>query len=114
VIECQNVKEIENGVETKLQRLDIDVSYRISAAPVRVRLIVWSDRWLWIDARRSASEGWAWEVTMDGRFLSAERARALIQLLEDTISATRANDGSVPAALERIWKPHLALGPRRL
>jgi hypothetical protein len=70
--------------------------------------------WLWIDARRSASEGWAWEVTMDGRFLSAERARALIQLLEDTISATRANDGSVPAALERIWKPHLALGPRRL
>lgn len=113
LIECQNVKEIEDGVESEIRRLDIDISYRISAASVRVRLIVWSDRWLWIDARRSAKRGWAWEATMEGRFFSADGARALIRLLEDTISSTKTSDG-VPATLERIWKPHLALGPRGL
>lgn len=113
-LDWERVKEIENGVESTIGRLDVDVSYRISASAVRIRLIVWSDRWIWIDVRRRAKLGWAWEVTAEGRFLSEQGARDLIRRLEETIDVTWSADAQIASLVERIWKPHLAHGPKRL
>jgi hypothetical protein len=75
----------------------------------RLRLFVWQDRWVFVDARTPTKEGWAWEFTTQGRLVGGVEARALVAALEATIEASFLESS---AALERVWTPLLATGPR--
>lgn len=75
----------------------------------RLRLFVWDDRWVFVDARAPTKrDGWAWEFSYEGR-LVGDDARALICAFEESIDAAHTQSGE---AMERVWKPLLAAGPR--
>lgn len=85
----------------------LEVSADVNAA--RLRLFVWDDRWVFVDARvPTKGSGWAWEFTYQGR-LAGPAARTLIAAFERTIDATASQDAE---ELECAWKPLLATGPR--
>src|ERR671916_1139188 len=49
-----------------------------------VRLIVWEDRWCFVDARsKFKNRSWTWEFTREGRSLAS--ADRLVQSFEDSI-----------------------------
>jgi hypothetical protein len=77
-----------------------------------VRLFVWPDRWIWIDARKSSKNGWVWQFTMDGRLAGGLAAEDLIKALEGSISASQPVKDAAEKGLDKLWKPLLAQGPR--
>ena len=75
----------------------------------RLRLFVWDDRWVFIDARTpTKNSGWEWEFTCQGRLIG-EEAAALIRAFEASVDAAASQSSE---ALQRVWKPLLASGPR--
>ena len=75
-----------------------------------LRLFVWDDRWVFIDARTLVKDkGWTWEFTDQGRLVGGADGRGLVAALEETIEAVSSQSS---AALKQIWKPLLASGPR--
>lgn len=111
-IECIPVKEIVDGKESDIRRVDLKLSYRVVRVPVKLQLHVWDDRWVWVDVRQSSRIGWAWEYTAEGRFLSSNGARDLIGRLEKTIDATWAAHKDAKKSVDEIWSKCLATGPR--
>lgn len=89
----------------------INLSYRLEGQRAALRLLVWPDRWVWVDCRRSTKVGWAWACTIEGRFLARGGARTLIEKVEETLLATRSGD-QVPERVARVWSSYLATGPR--
>lgn len=92
--------------------VEVSVSYLIQGATVRLRVIAWDDRWIWVDARRLTKRGWAWSVTCQGRFLDQSGPSGVIRRVEETISATRNLDDEIPSLVRGIWADCLAQGPR--
>lgn len=92
--------------------VEISVSYAVQGATVRLRVIAWDDRWIWVDARRSTKQGWAWSVTCQGRFLDQSGPSGVIRRVEESLSATRNPDDAIPSLVKEIWADCLAQGPR--
>ena len=86
------------------------IEVELTVAGQSFRLHIWEDRWTFIDARRpEKGTGWAWEFTRQGRLVGGVDARALVELLEQSIEAATLQSS---AALEGLWAPLLATGPR--
>ena len=111
-VHLQPVKEVVDGRESDRGRLDVDLAYRVQSAKVRVRIKVWGDRWIWLDARRSSKAGWVWEYTVDGRLLPSYSASDLVKLAEQTIATAYLPDDSVARAIASVWTKCLARGPQ--
>jgi hypothetical protein len=107
-VECTPVKEIEDGIESLIGRTDVSIKYRGRGERISIRLIVWGDRWVWIDARRSSKSGWVWESTNEGRFISEGGARDLVTYAEATLSAAHLPAADVARAIAAIWSKSLA------
>jgi hypothetical protein len=102
-ITVEKVRERANAEE----REKLEISAEVGAA--RLRLFVWDDRWVFIDARAPTKRsGWAWEFSYEGRMVGDE-ARALIGAFEQSIEATTTQPAETLAG---VWKPLLASGPR--
>jgi hypothetical protein len=84
--------------------------YRVDASPVTVRLAVWSDRWIWLDARRRGKRGWAWFTTLEGRYIGKNGPDGLVRQLEQIFTAGL--DDDPVRRIGQIWNPILAKGPR--
>jgi hypothetical protein len=111
-LESSRVKEIHDGDAKDSHRLDIDISHRVASRSVLCRLIVWDDRWVWVDVRRSSKSGWVWSTTIEGRFVGAGGAREVVQNIEKTIDAAWRPDETAGQEVERIWTASLARGPK--
>lgn len=111
-VDCTPVKEIVNGKESRVNRTDVTISYRLNAARVNIRLQVWADRWVWFDARSGSKSGWVWEYTTEGRFVSDNGARDLVMRTEKSMDASHIESSKVAAEMEVIWSTCLATGPR--
>jgi hypothetical protein len=109
-IQCLRIQEIEDGRASAIRRLDVDVSYRVEDARVHIRVYTWSDRWLWIDARRASKSGWAWEVTLEGRYIDKRGARGVVEIIEKMIDAAWGAPEVVGARIRAMWSPYLATG----
>ena len=80
---------------------------------VQLRVQVWGDRWVWVDASRYSKSGWVWEFTSEGRFVSPNGARSLVEHAEAMIIASHKKPAAeVPQAMHDIWSKSLAVGPR--
>jgi hypothetical protein len=112
-IESQRVKEIKNGVESPIARLDVKLTYRIEQR-VTLTVAVWPDRWIWVDARRSSKRGWLWASTLEGRFLARAGAPDLVRHIEATLDASHGPHDHVPHKIAAVWAGSLAHGPREL
>jgi hypothetical protein len=86
----------------------LEISAEVGAA--RLRLFVWDDRWVFIDARiPTKTSGWEWEFSYQGR-LVGDDTRALFGGFEQSIDAVAAQSDE---ALDNVWRPLLAAGPRQ-
>ena len=103
-IAVEKLVERSNGYEG--EKIEVE----LSVAGQTFRLQIWEDRWAFVDARRPDKRaGWAWEFTRQGRLVGAVDARAVVELLERSIEAATLQSS---AALESVWTPLLATGPR--
>jgi hypothetical protein len=112
MIEATPVKEIADGKESARGRVDVDIGFRVDGARIFLRIHIWDDRWVWIDARRSSKSGWVWEFTREGRFTSPAGARGVVANAEATMDAAFLSADQVPNAMSAIWSKSLATGPR--
>ena len=108
-ISVERVLERTDGVEW--EKLEIECPFY--GKTTRLRLHIWNDRWIWIDARRSSKAGWSWEFTAEGRLSGNHSARDLVALFEASLSAGHW-DERAPAELGKLWTPVLATGPKAL
>jgi hypothetical protein len=99
------------NAQPPVARLDVDCDY--GRPQSKLRIIVWDDRWMWVDARCGSKKGWVWAVTLEGRFLAAKGAKPLVALLEQTLDAI-GSANNIEAAIAALWSPHLAQGPREI
>lgn len=113
-VDCVPVKEIVDGKLSDRGRTDVSITYRVNGARIQLRLHVWGDRWVWVDVRRISKHGWTWAYTAEGRFLSSNGARALVDRVAKTMDATWNAESQVPNSLAEIWSKCLAVGPRSL
>jgi hypothetical protein len=98
--------DIERG-QTALQ-------LRVDGRSVLIRLHIWPDHWMWIDARHSVRGGWRWEFSAEGRFLPAPGPRALVAKVEQMLRAAHLPAPQVPDAMHAIWQRSLGAGMRRM
>lgn len=106
------VIERENECETE----KLEFSYRSNRAktsPV-IRMYVWSDRWVWIDARKSAKRGWEWEWTGEGRVFGPSIGQFLTKAFENSISEMTRNNENTASNIEVIWNSLLSDGRLKL
>lgn len=100
------------AVEKVLERTGSEEREKLEIACTgpALRLFLWDDRWVFVDARTLAKhQGWTWEFTYQGRLAGGVDARRLVAALEETIEAVTFQS---TARLEQLWKPLLASGPR--
>lgn len=110
-IELEKILEHANGKELERLELECTLSHRHRT---KVRVFVWQDRWVWVDARSmvGSSKGWSWEFTTEGRAIGGVDGHRLVQAVEASISAGSQVVQGNGLALAAVWKPLLAAGPR--
>jgi hypothetical protein len=109
-VECTPVKEIVDGRASGIGRTDVSIAHRGTRASIR--LVVWGDRWVWVDARRYSKVGWVWKCRSEGWFVSQDGAPAVVAHVEETLSACRLPTAEVPGAISEIWAKCLSVGLR--
>jgi len=105
--EYAKVYELWDG--EKIERLEIELH---EYEQITLRLHAWSDRQLWLDARRSAKRGWAWAWTYRGRFLGDSPASKIIEALEVSLTLVHGMTASRTGDLAEAWARLIAQGPR--
>jgi hypothetical protein len=64
--------------------------------------------------RKKSKMGWAWEHTVEGRFISPKGSRGVIERIEKTIEATWTTPSDLEKSIAATWATCLARGPRIL
>lgn len=105
------LEEIVDQVDGR-RGLQLSVAVWSDGKSPTLRLQLWSDRWVWFDARQAGSPGgWKWTWTTDGRLLSGRSARDLLDAFQ--VSRIHLLQGRAGAA--EVWAHVLAseAGDRR-
>ena len=95
-------------------RGETTIQLRVDGRSVIVRVHVWPDRWVWIDARHSVHGGWRWQFTTQGRFVNVGGARALVSNVEKMLRTAQRPAAEVADAMQAIWDGSLLSGARRI
>lgn len=105
-------KLVERGEGQDREKLEIGCEFH-SSQHTALRLFLWGDRWIWVDARSlKKGDGWTWHFTHEGRAVGGLTGRQIVEALEASISASSPAHGNHAELLEQVWHPILALGPR--
>lgn len=102
------VSLVDNGCE--VAQLTLRRSRSPKSATIKVN--VWPDRWIWVDAREMASRGWEWSFGTEGRLSGSMKWSDVIrsvEKLDDCLVIDTSSEGLRAAA--RIWQPVLLKGP---
>ena len=108
-------KVIETIDSKKLEKVELSIRSSLSRNSIKIRLYIWADRWLWIDARKSKKDGWEWEYTFEGRLSGLASERDLMEALKafNKSSITYTED-SVAKESDLHWMRLIATGPKAL
>lgn len=99
----------EDIQDEDLRRMEVRSRFlSLSKSPL-FAVTVWSDRWVWVDARQIGAKGWVWQWTAEGRVPPSIGPKPLSACIESSLSFTA--HGQVER-LETCWRPILARGPR--
>lgn len=97
----------------KTEKIEIAIQAASSANSANLRLYIWADRWIWVDARKSVKNaGWEWEYTTEGRLTGGSSACDAIDAFKEfyVLSAHFSPD-TVSKDSFGIWGKLLAKGP---
>lgn len=108
-IKCERCFETIDG--ERFEKLEIDFEYRSIEKRVHLRVLIWSDRMIWIDIRSWRKPHWEWSWTDEGRFLANFPGREFIDAVEKTLSLSVAMVPSNTVEFQNLWSPMLAKGP---
>jgi len=112
VVECEQV--IVREPDGEVRKLELRFADR-SIKGRSIRLHFWEDRWVWLDLRKGAPRGWAWEWTFDGRLSGAKTYRDLLDAVERTRLVLPYSEEPLDMiSLADIWTPILLQGPKPL
>lgn len=106
---CERI--VEAGGDERCEKLELRLELP-GDRPFRISLSLWADRWLWIDARQAAKEGWAFEWQHEGRVGAAfpgDIANALLETVTLPFGAGSAD--YCMARLKELWSPIAITGP---
>jgi len=100
----------DESLDLPLEKLQISFQ---QGARTQIQVILWSDRWVWLDARESSKRGWKWSCTFDGR-LAGGRSESELLLAVEHFSALLPGDGLAGdiKSASQIWDNMLVKGPR--
>lgn len=107
-IQCERV--IENFQQRRVEKIETEVQFIDRTQ--QLRLFIWEDRWIWLDARKSSKSGWVWEWEFSGRVINDETFVDTIKLFERTIEAVSHNKIDTLLKLEVFWEKIVATGPK--
>jgi hypothetical protein len=80
-----------------------------------LKIIVWHDRWVWLDARAgSKRDGWLWEWNFNGRLLGDKSGKDFVEAAEKTIWGLHSAKKGLTDHLNTAWSPLLARGPKAI
>jgi hypothetical protein len=111
-LEWRDVVEIEDGIESDIARLDVEISQKTAMGILRLSLKVWDDRWVCVDSGFLQKHRWVWASAIQGRFVGKEGARDLVRKIEEALNVGASTETDVPDRLEKVWRSSLAKGPR--
>lgn len=104
------VHDIVDG--KKVEKIEIFIRSSLSRNAAKMRLYVWGDRWIWIDARKAKKSGWEWEFSKDGRLTGCSSPRQLMETFKKFYSASyHFNSKSIENEAGVMWRKILATGP---
>ena len=108
-------KVIEVGDQTNSEKIEIGIRTSQSRNSIRIRVYLWDDRWLWVDARKSKKEGWDWEYTSEGRFSNSVSVRELMLSLKSFCKDSESfNVNNVAVLANTYWGKVIAKGPQKI
>jgi hypothetical protein len=94
----------------------LQVSFRTSFSPSgpRVKLRVWENRWVWVDARQPSKAGWLWSSTSEGRIAGGKSGTDVLRALENFYILLPNHDymGDLDGAAQ-VWSDLLLSGQMR-
>jgi hypothetical protein len=100
----------DEASEPPLEKLDVTFQKGITSNSVRIKLVIWADRWVWVDAREPSRQGWRWFRTFDGRLAGGQSGADLLRAIEEFAVSLPGNTDDLAIA-ERIWSKILLKGP---
>jgi hypothetical protein len=99
-------REVDGG-----NRETLELNLGAGRGRPRMRIVIWHERWIWVDARVAAKQGWVWKWSYNGRLVGGKSGPNLVAAFEDTLAQLPHIDDSNTQELTAIWKPLLARGP---
>jgi hypothetical protein len=109
-LSCERLWETTDG--TKREKLELTLLGPPSSRSAQLRFFVWSDRWIFVDAREGSKLGWKWEWTIEGKILGGVTGRDLIKAVESSYAASPFfSDLDFLDEIKSIWKSLLAARP---
>lgn len=107
-------KAYETVGSAKEEKFEIYLDKTSSRKGPRLKVSVWADRWILVDAREPSGKGvkgWLWEWTADGRLIGGLSGKEIVRALEESISALYAMDKGRVQKFDEIWRHILTRGP---
>jgi hypothetical protein len=110
ILKFHKIYDIVEG--KKVEKIEISVESSLSRNSVRMRLYIWEDRWVWIDARKAGKMGWDWEFSKHGRLSGDCSPRQLIEAFKQFYFSSSLFDTQARTLeASTIWGEILAAGP---
>lgn len=111
-IRCDKVYETTEGLRTEIAEVVLDDSIAPNRSAA-LRLNVWPNRWVWVDARKYEKKGLAWSWSFEGRLQGNCSARDLVETAEESFLFSRYADPSPTISeINKYWHAILATGPK--
>lgn len=110
-------KVLDKVSNASSEKIEITICSSKSRNSIRIRMYVWDDRWLWIDARRSTNinDGWEWEYTIEGKMSGSSTERELFDTLKSFYKESQMyNAENATSNANLCWKKLIATGPKEV
>ncbi|MFO1187500.1 MAG: hypothetical protein U1E87_08660 [Alphaproteobacteria bacterium] len=110
-LRCERV--LDSTEASRQEKFELTLDGPPATRGAWLRLFVWSDRWVWVDARELGKTGWKWECTLEGKLLGRFGGRDLIEAAENSYThCPFCTSTESVEDVKAIWQSMLATGPK--
>ena len=107
-INLDRVIESTNG--QRIEKLELTIELSVPSLTT-IRVFVWADRFIWVDARRGSKDGWTFSWTKEGQLVGRRKGQLRVAI-EKTLEAAGLIQSEDTSTLDEIWTPVVSTGLR--